>query len=173
MLKSTITEQSPEHYVDSFPIPGRQPIPQTHEPSLEYVLFEEFPQLERQPDENIPDIVSKELLADADHVSKEILVTSRSRRKRVTLAQSRLSEMDERIESIQVYLSNIANWAPGYNSGIDGIRSSLLSAKSRLEQERHLEQLKCLDDCSRMQQSLLDMFREYERLKADIGLLAD
>ena len=175
MLKSAITEPLQEHHVVVSKIPKPKP-PLHHESqkiNLEQLLFEEFPQVEQKNIENkIPQVVFKELETEIDHVTNRMVSVSNTHDERLLLKQKRLNEIDQQLDSIEHYIINLVSWAPGYNSGIDGMRNSLLTSKSRLEQEKHTEQLKCLDDCSHIQQSLLDLIREYERLKSDIDLLA-
>ena len=140
---------------------------------LEQALFEEFPKIDQEEiDTAIPQVVFKELETEIGHVTNRMDSISITHDERLFLKQQRLNEIDLQLDSIEKYLSDFSRWALGYNSGIDGMRNSLLSSKSRLEQEKHNEQLKCLEECSRLEQSLLDLIREYERLRTDLGLLS-
>ena len=107
-----------------------------------------------------------------EHVTMQLATVSKTHDERLLLKQKRISEIDQQLEAMQRYLSQISRWSPGYNSGIDSMRSSLLSSKSHLEQEKHIENLKCLEDCSKLEQSLLSLIRQYDRLKTDFDLLS-
>ena len=175
MLKTDITEPLREQHVSSTKVPrpkslyhyDPQPVDQEH------TLFEKFPEtVTTNKEAEFPHVVFKELEIDIDHVTKQFTTVSNTHDERLLLKQKRLCEIDHQLDSIERYLSFVSRWSPGYNSGIDGMRNSLLSSKSRLEQEKHFEQLKCLEDCSRLEQSLLDLVREYERLKTDLDLFS-
>ncbi len=172
MLKTRITEPSREHYAEYFVPPEPPSAPQAQPVIYERVLFEEFSEITGpRSNEPIPEVLFHELRIDTQHVVKQIASVAMSRQERLTLSRSRVRQIDNELHSVEAYLSRIAHWAPGYNSGMDSLRNSLASARARLEQEKHTEQVKCLEDCSRIQQSLLDLIREYERLKTDVDLL--
>ncbi len=140
---------------------------------LEHTLFERFPKISQAHSETIiPHEVFNELESDIEHVVQQMIVASSTHDQRLLLTRKRTDEIDDRIESIERYLSHLARWSPGYNSGVDGMRNSLLSSKSILEQEKHNEKIKCLEDCSRLEQSWLDLVHKYQRLKTDLGLLS-
>ncbi len=172
MLKTRITKPLREHCAEYFVPPEPPAAPQGKPVVYENVLFEEFSEMtEPQSREALPEVLFQELRIDTEHVVKQIASAAMSRQERLTLSRSRVRQIDNQLHSVEAYLSRIAHWAPGYNSGMDSLRNSLASARTRLEQEKHIEQVKCLEDCSRIQQSLLDLIREYERLKTDLGLL--
>ena len=175
MLKPPITEPLREHYESITKVPSPIPLYQG-EPTiteLQHTLFETFPETKTLSQETeIPHIVFQELESDMEHVTMQLATVSKTHDERLLLKQKRISEIDQQLEAMQRYLSQISRWSPGYNSGIDSMRSSLLSSKSHLEQEKHIENLKCLEDCSKLEQSLLSLIRQYDRLKTDFDLLS-
>jgi hypothetical protein len=173
MLKADITEPLREHYVKYVDVPAIQREASLSPMVLERVLFEEFPRISHPAEESkIPNRLREELQTDLNLAAQRLVSVSKTRKERVILSRQRIEEMEGQLESMEHYFLQLVHWAPGYNSGIDSMRNSLLSSKSRLEQEKYFEHLKCLEDCSRLEQSLLDLVREYERLKTDLDLFS-
>ena len=173
MLKTEITEPLREHYVKYVDAPEIRQEAEISPLILEKVLFDEFPKITHPNEESkIPNLMREELQSDLNLSAQRLVSVSKTRKERIILSRQRIEEMEGQLESIEHYFLRLVHWAPGYNSGIDGMRNSLLSSKSRLELEKHTERLKCLEECSRLEQSLLDLVREYERLKTDLNLFS-
>ncbi len=143
MLKSSITEPSRDNYVKYVPPPDEVRVQPSGEADPEYALFDNFPGIFHNPEQEAgtetaktPDLLLKELHADSRNVTHRIHATADTYRKRISMSQSRMLEIQKQLAKIDAYLSNISHWAPGYNSGVDGIRNSLLSTKSHLELNR-------------------------------------
>lgn len=175
MLTPPITEQSREHHASITKVPRPKPLYDYDPPpaDLEHTLFDQFPEISKTNSETkIPQVIFKELESDIEHVIKQLATVSNTYDARLLLTRKRMDEIDNQLDSIERYLSFVFRWSPGYNSGIDGMRNSLLVSKSHLELEKHTEKLKCLEECSRLEQSQFDLIRRYERLKTDLDLLA-